>query len=195
MNSPSVTGIQPSRFISARRSLRTLASSPPTSPLATSSMPSARVPRARASLLDKLSTCCSWIWISGKGLDARRNGQHRVQLGGQLARVLDQRARARNVVDHAEHVLIFGLVARPIEHDLGQLVVRGGAEIIRGQLVVVDGRVVGRLQEIVQLLADRIEVTGHVLVQPERVLELTGAQHQVGAQQRAVGQLQIVRDR
>ena len=33
-----------------------------------------------------------------------------------------QRARARHIVDHAEHVLILGLIVGPIEHDLRQLV-------------------------------------------------------------------------
>ena len=68
-----------------------------------------------------------------------------------------------------------------------RLVERRRAASLR-ELVVVDRGIVGRGEEGVDLLAHRIELRARRLVEAERLLELPGAQHQVGAEQRAVGE-------
>ena len=131
------------------------------------------------------------------GESARPAGcrQHRVQLARQLARAAQHVARMRHVVDHREDTVTPRLLAHPVEHHFRQR--RGAADDqpVLDQLVVIDSRIGGRSEELVDPLARRLEAPADVLIRPESALEAPRAQHQIGPEQGAVCDVECVGSR
>jgi hypothetical protein len=130
----------------------------------------------------------------GEGPHPVRRPEHGAQLEDEAVRLLDEVAALRHVVEHGEGASTVALFARELDRERGQL--RGlvdGRQLFAREHVVVDRRIVRAVQEAVDPLAHRVVLGAHRLVGRERLVELARAQQQVGAQQRAVGHVGVLR--